>query len=128
MSSMSVEDAITQTAKLARVLLFDREGKPKGIDHYHAALALHTLIRPTKCFGQTDKPGILVFPDGRGGSMIYDVGLAEILFSECSDPYCDRLQSNAAAMILQATGGIADKRLREYACRRLSGDMPPPPV
>ena len=31
-------------------------------------------------------------------------------------------------MILQATGGIADKRLRDYACRRLSGDMPAPPV
>ena len=128
MPSMSVEDAITQTANVARVLLFDREGKPKGIDHYHAALVLHTLIRSAKWFGQTDKPGIHVFPDGRGGSMIYDADLAEILFSECSDPYCDRLLCNAAAMILQATGGIADKRLRDYACRRLSGDMPPPPV
>ena len=60
--------------------------------------------------------------------MVYEAGLAEIFFSECSDPYCDRLLCNAAAMILQATGGIADKRLRDYACRRLSGDMPPPPV
>jgi hypothetical protein len=126
MPSISVEDAITQTASKARVLLFDREGKPKGIDHYLAALTLHTLIRPAERFGQTDEPGI--FPDGRGGSMIYHADLAEILFSECSDPYCDRLLCNAAAMILQATGGIADKRLRDYACRRLSGDMPPPPV
>ena len=60
--------------------------------------------------------------------MIYDVGLAEILFSECSDPYCDRILCNAAAMILQATGGIADKRLGTYACGRLSGDIHPPPV
>jgi hypothetical protein len=127
--SMSVEDAITQTANRARGLLFDREGKPKGIDHYLASLTLHTLIRPAKWFGQTDlaKPDILVFK-WCGDMMIYDPGLAEIFFSECSDPYCDRLLCNAAAMILQATGGIADKRLRDYACRRWSGDMPPPPV
>src|SRR5262245_26241759 len=124
--SMSVEDAITQTANRARELLFDPAGKPKGIDHYHAELTLHTLIRPVEWFGLTDK--IHVFPDGRGGEMIYDAGIAEILFSECSNPSCDRLLSNAAAIILQSTGGIADKRLRDYACRRLSGDMPPPPV
>ena len=68
--SMSVEDAITQTANNARVLLFDREGKPMGIDHYHAALTLQTLIRPVEWFGQTDKPGIHVFPDERGDLMI----------------------------------------------------------
>lgn len=127
MPSMSVEDAITQTVNVARVLLFDRGGKPKGIDHYLASLTLNTLVRPAKRFGQTDKPDILVFR-WRGDMMIYDPGLAEILFSECSDPYCDRILCNAAAVILQATGGIADKRLRDYACRRLSGDMPPPPV
>ena len=127
MTRLSVEDSITQTANTAQALLFDREGKPKGIDHYLAALTLRTLIRPAERFGQTDKPDILVFR-WRGDMMIYDPGLAEILFSECSDPYCDRLLCNAAAMILQATGGIADKRLRDYACRRLSGDMPPPPV
>lgn len=80
---MSVEDAITQTANTARVLLFDREGKPIGIDHYYAALTL-LLIRPVEWFGQTDNPGLPVFPDGRGGSMIYDADIAEILFSECS--------------------------------------------
>ena len=125
MASMSAEEAITQTANEARALLFDRDGKPKGIDHYRAALTLHTVIRPA--IGGTDKPSDQVF-EWRGGLMVYDPGLAEILFSECSDPYCDRLLCNAAATILQATGGIADKRLRDYACRRLSGDMPPPPV
>ena len=127
MTCLSVEDSITQTANTAQALLFDREGKLKGIDHYLAALTLRTLIRPAERFGQTDKPDILVF-GWRGDMMIYDPGLAEILFSECSDSYCDRLLCNAAAIILQATGGIADKRLRDYACRRLSGDMPPPPV
>ena len=127
--SMSVEDAITQTANTARVLLFDREGKPTGIDFFLEMLTLQTLIRPAKWFGQTDlsKPDILVFK-WAGDMMIYDPGLAEDFFSECSDPYCDRLLCNAAAMILQATGGIADERLRDYACGRLSGDMPPPPV
>jgi hypothetical protein len=125
MASMSAEEAITQTANEARALLFDRDGKPKGIDHYRAALTLHTVIRPA--IGGTDKPSDQVF-EWRGGLMVYDPGLAEILFSECSDPYCDRLLCNAAATILQATGGIADKRLRDYACRRLSGDMKPPPV
>jgi hypothetical protein len=125
MASMSAEDAITQTANVARALLFDRGGKPKGSDHYLAASTLHTVIRPA--IGGTDKPSDQVF-EWRGGLMVYNPGLAEILFSECSNPYCDRLLCNAAAMILQATGGIADKRLRDYACRRLSGDMPPPPV
>jgi len=125
--SMSVEDAITQTANKALMLLFDQEGKPTGIDHFYAALTL-TLIRPVEWFGQTDKLGMHVFPDRRGGSLIYDSDLAEIFFSECSDPSCDRLLCNAAAVILQSTGGIADKRLRDYAVRRLSGDMPPPPV
>ena len=68
--SMSVEDAITQTANCARGVLFDREGKPMSIDHYHAALTLQTLIRPVEWFGQTDKPGIHVFPDERGDLMI----------------------------------------------------------
>src|SRR5262245_29912441 len=40
---LSVEDPITQTANTAQALLFDREGKPKGIDHYLAALTLRTL-------------------------------------------------------------------------------------
>src|SRR5262245_2376864 len=126
---MSDEDSITQTANAARVLFFDREGKPRGIDHYLASLTLHTLIRPAKWFEQTDlaKPDILVFK-WRGDMMIYDPSLAEIFFSECSDPYCNRLLCNAAAVILEATGGIADKRLRDYACRRLSGDMPPPSI
>ena len=121
--SMSVEDAITQTENWARVLLFDREGKPMGIDHYHAALTLQTLIRPVEWFGQTDKPGIHVFPDERGDLMIYHADLAEIFFSECSHPSCDRVLCIAAARILQCTGEIADKRVR-----RLSGDVPPPPV
>ena len=124
---MSAEDAITQTANVAWALLFDRDGKPKGIDHYRAALTLHTIIRPAKWFGGTDKPSVQVF-EWCGDPMVYDPGLAEILFSECSEPYCDRLLCNAAAMILQASGGIADERLRDYACGRLSGDMPPPPV
>ena len=127
MTRLSIEDSITQTANTAQALLFDREGMPKGIDHYLAALTLRTLIRPVERFGQTDKPDILGFR-WRGDMMIYDPGLAEILFSECSDPCCDRLLCNAAAMILQATGGIADKRLRDYACHRLSGDMSRPPV
>jgi len=126
---MSDEDAITQTANAARVLLFDREGKPTGIDHYLASLTLHTLIRPAKWFGQTDlaKPDILVF-EWRGDMMIYDPSLAEIFFSECSDPYCDRILCNAAAVIFRATRTIADQRLWDYACRRLSGDIPTPTV
>jgi hypothetical protein len=126
MTRLSVEDSITQTANTAQVLLFDREGKPKSVDHYLASLTLHTVIR---LVGQTDlaKPDIPVFR-WRGAMMIYDPGLAEILFSECSDPYCDRILCNAAAVILQATGTIADQRLRDYACRRLSGDMSRPPV
>ena len=126
---MSDQDAITQTTNAALVLLFDRERKPKGIDHYLAFLTLHTLIRPAKWFGQTDlaKPDILVFK-WRGDMMVYDPGLAEIFFSECSDPYCDRILCNAAAVIFRATRTIADQRLWAYACRRLSGDMPPPTV
>jgi len=90
MTRLSVEDSITQTANTAQALLFDREGKPKGIDHYLAALTLRTLIRPAERFGQTDKPDTLGFR-WRGDMMIYNPGLAEILFSECSDPCCDRL-------------------------------------
>ena len=124
---MSVEDAIAQTANRARALLFDREGKPKGVDHYLAVLTLYSLIRPTKWFGQPDHPGIQVFT-WRGDLMVYDPGLAEIFLSECSDPACDRILCNAAAVILEATRTIADDRLWHYACRRLRGDIPAPLV
>src|SRR5262245_20626362 len=128
MASMAVDDAITQTANRARALLFDREGKPKGIEHYLATLTLHTLIRPAKWFGDDPtKPGIWVFR-WQGDLMVYDAGLAEIFLDECSDRYCDGILRNAAAVILKSTGGIADPKLRDYASRRLSGDLPAPTV
>jgi hypothetical protein len=126
MTRLSVGDSITQTANRARALLLDPEGKPKGIDHYLASLTLHLLIRPAKWFGGTDKPDVQVFEWG-GTPYVYDPGVAAILLDD-PDEYADRLLCNAAAVILRATRTIADDRLWDYACRRLSGDIPAPAV
>ena len=61
MTRLSVEDSITQTTNTAQALLFDREGKPKGIDHYLAALTLHTLSDQPSGSDKQIKPDIHVF-------------------------------------------------------------------
>jgi hypothetical protein len=64
--------------------------------------------------------------DWGGKTYVYDAGLGEILLDAArSDPFCDRVLCNAAAAMLEATGGIVDPRLRAHVCGRLSGGVVP---
>ena len=54
--------------------------------------------------------------------IFYDGGLGELIMADAhADTFCDRVLCNAAAAMLEATGGITDNRLRAYVCGRLSG-------
>jgi hypothetical protein len=129
MASMSVEDAIAQTENKAQALLFDREGKPHKHKRYVASLLWHTVLRSAKTFVKTDyaKEGTYAFR-WHGDLVIYDPAEAEIAIwhARGGDPTSDELLCNAAAMILDATGGIADKSLRDYICGRLMLGAPQP--
>jgi hypothetical protein len=125
MSQDSVEAEITKTAATAKKLLFDSKGAAKGNQHYIPLLTLNTVCKPLSQF----KSGIgdLHFR-WRNARFAYDPSAANIFLASAraGDYYSDGVACGAAALLLAATGGIADKRLRAYAAERLSGDVPPP--
>ena len=123
-----VEDAIAQTAATAKDLLFDKDGKPKGHDHFLAVLTLSTILRPTTA-SEAAQPGLdrdLI--DWRGNLYTYDADIAVLFLDDAhkGDHTADGVLCNAAAVLLVTTGGIADQRLRMYAAKRLSGEICPP--
>jgi hypothetical protein len=126
-SPPSKDDAIKETAALARQLLLDKKGKLRGNEHYLASLTLLVLIRPANLIGSSHsaKEGVCAI-NWQGRPMIYESGIAEILLREAreGDPTCDQLLCNAAAIML-STGAIVDKRLRDYIIDRLTGATRP---
>jgi hypothetical protein len=124
MASMSDEDAIAQTENKARQLLFNREGQPHGYRKYVVSLLLwDTVLRSASAVGERG-----IYFKWRGSLVVYDPAEAEIAIQHArgGDPTSDELLCNAAAMMLDATGGIADKPLRDYICGRLMLGAPQP--
>jgi hypothetical protein len=127
-SASDISDVITETAARAEQLLFDKRGGLHRDEQYLRSLAFHTLMRPAGSFGQTDFTG-----EGRytviwqGTQLIYDAGMAEIFLQGArdGDQACDQVLCHFGAIMLHATGGIADNRLRAYVCNRLAGATPP---
>jgi hypothetical protein len=126
--SMSVEDAIAQTKNKARRFLLDRSGQPHKHRKYVVSLMWHTVLQSASVFGETDaaKEGIYAFR-WKGGLVIYDPGEAEIFLRQAlnGDTTSDELLCNAAGVMLDATSGIADPALRDYAAARLAGALRP---
>jgi hypothetical protein len=122
----SEEDApIAETATKAKQLLFDKDGSPKGNRHFMALLAMHLLCKPVQQFGSGPADYNFCWCDAWFG---YDPKAGEILIqgARSGDYTSDGMLCCAAAMILDATGEIANTKLRSYAVGRLSGDISPP--
>jgi hypothetical protein len=121
---MMVEDAIAQTAAMAKDLLFDKGGKPKGHDHFLALLTLSTILRPATAAEQAQPGWGQKLFDWDGRPYLYDSGiaLAWIEDAEKGDSTADRVLCGAAAVLLTKTATISDLRLRKYAAETLSGD------
>jgi hypothetical protein len=111
-SASDISDVITETAARAEQLLFDKRGGLHRDEQYLRSLAFHTLMRPAGSFGQTDLTG-----EGRY-TVIWQG-------TQDGDQACDQVLCHAGAIMLHATGGIADNHLRAYVCNRLAGATPP---
>jgi hypothetical protein len=121
---MSLDEAISVTAKNAKSLLFDRAGKPKGHDHFLAVLTLNSILRPATVAEKVKPgPGQKLF-DWDGRPYLYDSGIALAWLDDAKkgDPTADRVLCGAAAVLLTQTATISDLRLRGYAAEKLSGD------
>jgi hypothetical protein len=125
MSQDRIDAEITKTAVNAKKLLFDSKGAVKGNQHFIPMLTLNTVCKPLSQF----KSGIddLHFR-WRNAWFAYDPHQARICLegARTGDYFSDGVACGAAALLLTATGGIADKQLRAYAAERLSGDAPQP--
>ena len=117
-----IEAAIAETEERARRHLFDSKGKKRPEGYFVSLFTLHTLVRPATIEeAMQPKPGHSLF-DWSGATYVYDGGLGELIMADAhADTFCDRVLCNAAAAMLEATGGITDNRLRAYVCGRLSG-------
>lgn len=124
MRAADQEEAIAETASNARSLLFDKEGQRKQPGHYVALLTLQTVLRPVSIERSSTRELPLIH--WRGSDFVYDPGLAEVFLQEArsADPISDQILCHAGAIILDATKGIFDARLREYVVERLNGDLP----
>lgn len=113
---MNVENAIEQTVSLAKAFLFDKNGHPKGFNHYLANLTLTTVIRSPSELAPARSPGCYVEFEWEGSPFVYDLGIAEILLEKANGGSIaeDQILCNAAAILLSATKGISDSRLRNY--------------
>ena len=107
---MMVEDAIGQTAAMAKDLLFDKGGKPKGHDHFLALLTLSTILRPATAAEQAQPGWGQKLFDWDGRPYLYDSGiaLAWIEDAEKGDSTADRVLCGAAAVLLTKTATISD--------------------
>jgi hypothetical protein len=118
--------AVDETVARARQFLLDENGKRRPEGYYVALFTLQTLLRPATVDETfSPKTGNFLF-DWRGKPYVYDSGLGELLMAEApSSPFCDQVLCNAAAAMLEATGSIAEPRLRSFACGRLGGGVAP---
>ena len=124
--STDVEAAIAGTAARAQALLFDTKGKRKGEDLFVALFAMQTVLRVATVDQITDpQPGHILF-DWKGSTLIYSAGIADLLIADATagDGFCDRVLCSAASVMLDATEGIFDPRLRSYMCGRLNRGLP----
>src|SRR6476469_7168148 len=112
-----VEDAIAQTAATGKDLLFDKDDKPKGHDHFLALLTLSTILRRTTASEAAQSGSGRDLIDWRGSLYTYDTGIAALFLHDAQegDHTADRVLCNAAAVMLATRGGIADPRLCKYA-------------
>jgi hypothetical protein len=86
-------------------------------------LALQTIIRKATIAEVMD--GILPAFDLKGTTFVYDASYAELLLDGVKgSPNLDRVFFKAAAVVLAATGGIPDRKLRAYVCDRLHTGLP----
>lgn len=117
--------AIAETADKAKQLLFDKEGNPKQSGHYLALLTLHTILQPKAAHQGLPDPLLVRW---RSKDYVYMSAIAALLLQEArdGDAVSDQVLCNAAAIMLDATGGISDTSLRAYVIQRLSKDIPPP--
>lgn len=111
---MSDEIAIEETVARARELLFDEDGKPKGPKHFAMRFTLATVLRPASGTDSVHLQAGQSLIDVRSTVYVYDAGVAELLLHDArnGDPFSDQVLRNAAALILDATGGLSDGRLR----------------
>jgi hypothetical protein len=119
--SADVEAAIKETIERARPLLFDAKGKRRPEGYFIALFTLQSVLRPATIVEAFDpKLGQYLF-DWSGKTYLYDPGLAEMCLVDArSEPFFDQVMCNAAAALLEVTGGISDPRLRAYVCGRLT--------
>jgi hypothetical protein len=90
-----------------------------------ALFTLSTILRPTTASEATPPELGRGLIDWHGSLYTYDAGIAALFLDDAhkGNHTADRVLCNAAAVVLAATGGIADLRLRKYAAERLSGDI-----
>jgi hypothetical protein len=107
-----VEEAIAQTAATAKDLLFDKDGEPKGHDHFLALLTLSTILRPTTA----SEAAHLI--DFHGSLYTYDTGIASLFLEDAhkGNHTADRVLCNAAAVVLAATGVL--RKIKDEAGAR----------
>ena len=124
--SADVEAAIKETIERARPLLFDAKGKRRPEGYFIALYTLQTVLRPATIAETFDpKLGQDLF-DWGGTTYLYDAGLGEMCLADArSEPFFDQVLCNAAAAMLEATGGIPDPQLRAYVRGRLTGGISP---
>ena len=120
-----VEAATEETVSRARTFLFDAKGKRRTEEYHIGSYAFQTVLRP-ETIAETMNPklGHYLF-DWKGTTLVYDAGIGELCLADAgSTPFFDRVLCKVAAVMLDATGSIADPRLRAYVCDRLDGGIP----
>jgi hypothetical protein len=112
-----VEEAIAQTAATAKDLLFDKDGEPKGHDHFLALLTLSTILRPTTASEAAHLIDWHVI-DWHGSLYTYDTGIASLFLEDAhkGNHAADRVLCNAAAVVLAATGVL--RKIKDEAGAR----------
>jgi hypothetical protein len=124
--SGDVKAAIAETVARAKQLRLGPSGSLKGSDQFAALWTMQMLLPSvTKVQELNALAGSLVF-DWRGSTVVYRKDRADVLIDGANgDAFIDKVLCGAAAIILDALGGIPEARLRAYVCGRLMGGTPP---
>ena len=110
--------AIKETEERAKELLFDAKGKRRDIRTVIGLWVFQVVLRMDDIH---IAPGEVF--DWQGTTLRYDVSIGHLLIADAraGGSFCDRVVCCAAAVMLNATGGISDPELRTYVEERLSG-------
>jgi hypothetical protein len=124
--SGDVKAAIAETVARAKELRLGPNGSLKGSDQFAALFTMQMLLPSvTKVQELNAFAGSLLF-DWRGSTLVYRKDRADVLIDGANgDAFIDKVLCGAAAIILDALGGIPDARLRSYVCGRLMGGLTP---